>query len=152
MSDWTKFRDALGRLSVRHRPRLEQWQRILGPVFAGIASEEIIFRAIELAFATSQSWCAGGKVNEARAREELRMILITIRYRNEGEGVQKVIETERCPFAQVNRLAATLYGEHRADWADSMPADMKQRMMEKTLARAEVSRRKARLAQILGTL
>jgi hypothetical protein len=80
MDRWTQFRDAIGRLSIRHKPKLEQWQRLLGPVFVSSGSGEVIDRSIQQMFATADTWCAGGRVDEKRAAEEFDRAIATIKF------------------------------------------------------------------------
>jgi HK97 family phage prohead protease len=94
MNRWTQFRDAIGRLSVRHKPTSALWCRLLTPVFADMGPEEIIHRAIAPMFATSESWCAEGRVNGGAAREELRRALRTIEFLQE-KGRNDEMKTER---------------------------------------------------------
>ncbi|MGB9071458.1 MAG: HK97 family phage prohead protease [Terriglobales bacterium] len=106
MTRWLGFRDAIGRLSVRHKPTIELWQRLLGPVFEGAGSAQSVQRVIRAMFATSGTWCSDGKVDERRALIELRRAVGTLEFLKEkGQGNEMKTERRFTRGAEVRATA-----------------------------------------------
>ena len=145
MDRWTDFRDSVGRLSVRHKPSLELWQRILGPVFADLGDEAAIRRALIGPYMSRARWCADGRVNPDRARLELQRCLDFLsQMKGEAMSENRKLET---PAEQLVRCHKFL-----TNAPPDMPAELRSRILGDAVASFEQYERKERYAEILETL
>jgi len=153
MERWKEFRDAIGRLSVRHKPRLEQWQKFLVPVFADLGSDDVTRRGIEHMFATAETWCAGGRVKEPRAEIEFRRTTAYIEFLSPQKGGNPMREkkaVEQTGEARLLRLASFLYDPNSTGF--TMPKEMKEKLTGGVIAAIDRQERRKRYAEILATM
>lgn len=151
MKRWKEFRDAVGRLSVRHKPRLEQWQKFLTPVFAGLGGDDVIQRGIEHLFATAETWCADGRVNEPRAEVEFRRATAYIEFLSHQKGGH-MEHKHKSETGQARIERATAFVTNPASAGSTMPQEMKERFLSGVRAAVERQERRKRYSEILATM
>jgi hypothetical protein len=145
MDRWTDFRDAVGRLSVRHKPSLELWQRILGPVFADLGDEAAIRRALIGPYMSRARWCAGNRVNLDRARLELQRTLDFLsQTKGEPMSENRKLETPAERLVRCHKFMTTAPAD--------MPKEFRDRILGASVASFEQQERKERYAESLETL
>ena len=148
MDRWTDFRDAVGRLSVRHKPSLELWQRILGPVFSDLGDEAAVRRALIGPYTSRAQWCAGNRVDLDRARLELRRCLDFLSQMKGGTTVSEnrklTHETPAERLVRANKFLSLA--------PTDMPRELRDRILTSAADAFEQQERKERYADILETL
>jgi hypothetical protein len=147
MDRWTDFRDAVGRLSVRHKPSLELWQRLLGPIFVDLGDETAIRRALIGPYTSAAQWCAGNRVDEGRARLELQRtldFLSQMKGETMSENRKLVHETPAQRLERVNKFVSNA--------PTDMPREIRNRILTSALDAFEQHERRERFTEILETL
>jgi hypothetical protein len=130
---WPGFRNEVGALSVREKPRPEHWQRKLFDTLDAVlyhrahgpdaSDPALIRRVIDEMQATAADWCMAGKLDEERAKAEFRRAIHKIfdAYPSADDGAvpsqadrtaELAREIEEDYAAEVRRQAQLPTGQH----------------------------------------